>query len=120
MTEARARGGAAALLARQPATVPQCCAVKHETLFAQAPAAKRLFRSALSTGDAVVPLTTFARAAIGVLLGQENQLFPFDAGTGRFGFLRISVPELCSRETHTPTRPPTTIAARSRTTGWKQ
>ena len=101
MTEAAAETHTAAgvsLLVMQPLAVPQCRVVRHETLSSAQlpPPAKRLFRSALSTEDAVVPLTTFTRSVVCVLQGQESQLFPYDTATGRFEFLRVNVPELCS------------------------
>ena len=57
----------------------------------------RLFRSVLSGGDAVVPLETYTRSVLAVLQGQECQLFPFDPIAQQFRFVRVAVPELCTR-----------------------
>lgn len=108
------------LLTRQPLGVPLCLVVKHAELTPLSPPSKRsanpflllffllfsssrcffcnrLFRSALSQEDAVVPFETYTRSVLAVLQGQECQLFPFDRTTQQFRFVRVSVPELCTR-----------------------
>ena len=111
------------LLTRQPLGVPLCLVVKHAELTPLAPPNKRsarlfptefifffdlftnrccccnrLFRSVLSQGDAVVPFETYTRSVLAVLQGQECQLFPFDRTTQQFRYVRVAVPELCTRE----------------------
>lgn len=111
------------LLTRQPLGVPLCLVVKHAELTPLSPPSKRsanpfllllffssslsssrccccnnrLFRSALSQEDAVVPFETYTRSVLAVLQGQECQLFPFDRTTQQFRFVRVAVPELCTR-----------------------